>query len=320
MKWSIELTEEQAAVLVKAMRSGELKKFGVVEARVVRPAAVEESAESEARQSHTSTVHSRALVGSPAHPEEATSPGGTTVLETEEGRSGDKPPLPRMAVGAAPAVLTAQPFHPTQRPPVAILTVCDDGKLDGEVIRLRSDRFVIGRTEGDLLIPNDEMISGRHAEIVRRPGVGGLSRWNVVELDTPNGLFVRVGRAVLRHGAEFMVGSARYCFKSDEVAEAVPDPPGTTAELFELGPVGPVASIPLTLEEYWIGTDPSCAICPAGDPFVDKRHARIHHINRHWHLENNKSVNGVWLRVREITVDCDCQFQIGEQRFRLRVD
>ena len=56
-------------------------------------------------------------------------------------------------------------FRPILRPPTPILTVCDDGSESGESVRIRKDRFVIGRTEGDLVIPHDTQISGRHAEL-----------------------------------------------------------------------------------------------------------------------------------------------------------
>jgi hypothetical protein len=62
----------------------------------------------------------------------------------------------------------ARPFRPTSRPPVPVLTVCDDGKLEGESIRIRDARFVIGRTEGDLRIPIDARISSRHAKSLTR--------------------------------------------------------------------------------------------------------------------------------------------------------
>src|SRR4051794_40080268 len=66
----------------------------------------------------------------------------------------------------------ASAYRPTARPPLAILTVYDDGKLDGEVIRIRDPRFVIGRTEGNLTIPIDGRISSRHVEITHQV-VGG---------------------------------------------------------------------------------------------------------------------------------------------------
>jgi len=155
----------------------------------------------------------------PQPPPEPERPG--TLLETDEdvrrALQADRPgpPVAALAVpvampvaGAAPA----QPYRPTQRPPVALLTVLDDGKGDGEVLRLRADRFVIGRSEGDCLIPHDPLISARHLEISRHR-VGEQFRWVVTDLQTTNGLFIRVSRAALADKAEFLVGKGRYRFE-----------------------------------------------------------------------------------------------------------
>src|SRR4051812_29154747 len=99
-----------------------------------------------------------------------------TVLETDEEvrqalLSGSKPrqdatagptSSPAAPVGAG---RPASPYRPTLRPPVPVLVVCDDGRADGEVIRLRDQRFVIGRAEGDLRFPLDGRMSPRHVEI-----------------------------------------------------------------------------------------------------------------------------------------------------------
>jgi len=106
-------------------------------------------------------------------------------------------------------------FRPTVRPLVAVLTVCDDGKLDGEVIRIRDQRFVIGRSEGDLKIPIDGRISSRHVEITLQT-VGGSHRWVVTDLQSTHGMFVRVSRTVLAERAEFLVGNGRYRFDSPQ--------------------------------------------------------------------------------------------------------
>src|SRR5438105_9792675 len=50
-------------------------------------------------------------------------------------------------------------FRPTLRPPICTLTILDDGKSEGEIVRVRGNRFVIGRTEGDFLLPHDEQVS-----------------------------------------------------------------------------------------------------------------------------------------------------------------
>ena len=56
------------------------------------------------------------------------------------------------------------------------------------------------------------------------------------------------------------------------------------------------------------------------DPFVNPRHARLYRDPKgQWHVENNKSVNGLWLRVGEIPLGANCQFRMGEQRFLFRM-
>jgi pSer/pThr/pTyr-binding forkhead associated (FHA) protein len=229
----------------------------------------------------------------------------------------------------------AMPFRPTTRPPVALLTVCDDGKTDSEVIRIRNPRFVIGRTEGDLCIPIDGRISSRHVEISLQ-AIGGTPRWVVTDLQSTHGLYVRVSRVLLADEAEFLVGGGRYEFDARQHAPGISaDEPGfsrthgwpdaattgrppTLTELLgaEIG-----NRVLLTNPEYWIGSDPTCAFHRPHDPFCEPRHVRLYRKpSGAWHAENNKSPNGLWVRMSQITVDAMVQFQIGEQRFRLRVN
>jgi hypothetical protein len=229
----------------------------------------------------------------------------------------------------------AAAYRPMSRPPVALLTVCDDGRADGEVIRIRKERFVVGRTEGDFLLPHDGLVSARHVEIVRHQVSDGW-RFTVADLQTTNGLFVRISRTVLIGGAEFLVGRGRYRFESPETqtpvdAERHPEPgTGQTRPwgtdnarsrppvLVELHAGGSAARFPLVANEHWIGRDPSCTVCRADDPFVEARHVRLSRaVGGAWEARNNKAPNGLWLRVPQIAVDGICLFQIGEQRFRL---
>ena len=110
---------------------------------------------------------------------------------------------------------------PLLRPPTALLCVLDDGRSDGEWVRLRADVTVIGRIEGDVRIPHDGLISGRHAELVRQHGPSGY-RWVLVDLQSTNGTFVRIGSSVLRNENEVIIGSGRYRFE----AGAAPAPRG----------------------------------------------------------------------------------------------
>src|SRR5262245_66004100 len=59
-------------------------------------------------------------------------------------------PVPPAEPAVEPAAPETPAFRPSQRPPIALLIVLDDGRDAGEAMRLRGDRFVIGRRRGDL--------------------------------------------------------------------------------------------------------------------------------------------------------------------------
>ena len=285
----------------------------------------------------------------PPSPQPSQPPAGPersgTLLETDEDilqALRNKPDVELVPLTvqppASPAkpLASAKPYRPTQRPPTALLIVLDDGKSEGEVIRLRTDRFVIGRSEGDLLIPHDQQISGKHIEITRQRS-GEKYRWVVTDLQSSNGLFIRVSRALLADKAEFLAGMGRYRFEAPgsnlpETVDALPaDTPlggtrllGTDAAtllqpaLVELVGGKVLSRLPLAKTEYWIGSDPTCAICRGSDPFIEPRHVRLYReANGSWHAQNNKTANGLWLKLPQVTVTDSCSFQIGEQRFRL---
>ncbi|HEX7449098.1 MAG TPA: FHA domain-containing protein [Pirellulales bacterium] len=278
----------------------------------------------------------------PSHPIGPSPPIGSplpiappaTQRNTAAPRVAARPPARHVA---APQPSLAAAYRPTLRPPMALLIVCDDGKAEGESFRLRDGRFVIGRTQGDLVIPHDGMISSRHVEITRQL-VGGQSRWVITDLQSTNGLFVRISRTPLDDQSELLVGKGRYRLivpASDGSATADYVPPhgarnatqawGADAAapampaLVEL--VGNLLGnrVPLIGAEYWIGADPACEICRANDPFCEARHARLtRDAKSSWHVEQCKTVNGLWFRVPQVICESVVQFQIGEQRFRLR--
>src|SRR5262249_31304124 len=157
------------------------------------------------------------------------------------------------------------------------------------------DRFAVGRTDGDLVLPHDPQVSGRHAELARQQDENGAWVWVLTDLGSTNGTFVRAGSALLKDGQEFLVGRTRYRFdapRPDAVPPPAADAPGSPARagvpvswnvsgeqlvptLLELTPHGPGARVPLLQAEYWIGSDPACAVVPLDDPYVSPRHARV---------------------------------------------
>jgi hypothetical protein len=239
------------------------------------------------------------------------------------------PNVPLANIAGSPARL----FKPSIRPPVALLHVFDDGADEGEIIRLRDDRFVIGRSEGDLVLPHDGQVSSRHAELVRQQEEDKSWVWVLFDLGSTNGTFVRAGAAVLKDGQEFLVGRTRYRLDAaaGEPQASSELPKGTIAwnssanlpvpSVVELMLAGPGARVPLLQAEYWIGSDQaSCAIVPGGDPFVSPRHARLSRDAKgRWHINNNKAINGVWVRIEQMELASSCQFQVGEQRFSFKV-
>ena len=286
-------------------------------------------------------------------PEPSKSPPArsSTLLETDEDirhalRSGPEGRREGISVEGDEAIAPestpgrpSSPYRPTVRPPVPILTVFDDGRAEGEVIRIRQPKFIIGRTEGDLRVPIDGRMSARHIEITHQV-VGGRHRWVVTDLQSTHGLFVRVSRTALADGAEFLVGNGRYRF---DAAQAQPD--ATVDQVPGVGTSGRTQGLDegaetfrppalteligkevgnrvlLVKQEYWIGTDPRCQVCRSDDPFCEARHARLHRSPRgHWHAEHDKTKNGLWLRMPQIVAESMIYFQVGEQRFKLKVN
>jgi pSer/pThr/pTyr-binding forkhead associated (FHA) protein len=217
---------------------------------------------------------------------------------------------------------------------MALLCVLDDGRDDGEWVRIRTDHFVIGRTEGNLLIPHDTMISSRHAEITRHADKGH-HRWFLTDLQSTNGTYVRVSSVPLRHGQEVLIGTHRFRFEAGAVDLGEGDaelgmatrgwqqvnPVELLPALVELTPQGEGQRFTLDRQDHWIGRDArQCSVVLAHDALVSPRHARMHRdAQGRWVLDNASSLNGTWLRIPKLQLDVTCQFQLGEQRFLLKI-
>lgn len=232
---------------------------------------------------------------------------------------------------------SALPFRPVNRPPTLILCALDDGSRDeGEWFRIRSSPFRIGRTEGNFIVPHDNGVSGRHLEIALKYEDGSY-RFFLRDTGSRNGTFVRVAKALLKNGQELLIGARRYYFRS---GEPTPNDPSSDAEfaagwqadtpanagdgtprIVEMTPRGDGQTFPLEDGENLFGTDAAtCSIVVAGDPFLSGVHARIFKDQKNrWMIENRGSLNGIWLRIMEMPLDTGGEFQIGEQRFLVRI-
>ena len=227
-------------------------------------------------------------------------------------------------------------FRPCNRQPLAMLTVLDDGsREDGESIRIRDSKFTIGREKGDLMIPFDGDMSGKHVEL-RCQKQKGRFRWYLIDKRSTNGTFVRGFRASLSRETELIIGGRRYLFQLPELGneanetealqtQAYRAPARTMLEQFvprltETGvPEDSARSFSIGSNEIYFGSAERCQISIEGDPFVNKKHARLYQDETgRWMIEDQKSLNGVWIRVRRFAMDGQTYFQLGQQRFRFQ--
>lgn len=197
------------------------------------------------------------------------------------------------------------PFHPVIRPPMAVIKLYHDGGQSFNPYPIMSDRFLIGRQEGDLIIPHDVRMSSRHAEIHRRLESGAY-HWYLVDQGSRNGTFVRAGRVALKNDDEIIIGKEYYRFISQNGAIGLANVSGTPGEpwWFDSNTV-------------WLGRDmPTGLSSLTNDEFVDKKHALLQLSSGGvWILKDTGSLNGIWYRVPEVELTRSCAFQLGEQRF-----
>lgn len=221
-------------------------------------------------------------------------------------------------------------FRPSLRPPVPVLTVLDDGSMEhGEDVRLRSDRFSIGRTSGDVQLPNDPAISGAHAEIRRTAWKGGF-QWHLHDLDSVNGTFVRCVRAVLHEKAILVIGARRFRLINPLRPNSVPvngldtnlmdgkHIPATVWPVLTEASTKPGAvSYSLRSDRLVIGRAGGNADIELDDPLLANRHAELKRLrDGTWMITAETTRNGIWVSVTAVALTPCSFFRCGEQRFR----
>lgn len=204
----------------------------------------------------------------------------------------------------------AVPFRPSRRPPMALLCICDDGSDNGEWIRIRHDHFVLGKTEGDVQIGHDDLMAPRHAEITRTIE-NGKWHWHLTDLHSATGTFVSVTERPLKNGSEMWLGGQRYRFELEH-ADQLPTlralANAATCYVFD----GPTVVL---------GRQPTATAgsIRVDDPQVHSQHVRFERRGQNWHVVHLGGKNGLWVRVDRVRFPVMCRFQLGEQRFLVRV-
>ncbi len=204
-------------------------------------------------------------------------------------------------------------YRPSVRAPMGLVKLFHDGQPTYNQYPVMADRFRIGRVDGDLIVPHDFWMSGRHAEIQRRKN-GDQFHWYLVDLNSTNGTFVQVDFAVLRHHDEVFLGQERYRFIHESQRAGLMHVTAGSGEQWWID--GPTASIGSQLPIGHKPGQPSGLLSFANDPYLDPVHAKLKsEPDGTWTIRDNRSRNGVWFRIKEVEIPANAEFQLGEQRF-----
>lgn len=281
---------------------------------------------------------------SPREPSNTRGRKRITLVELhDENTAGDDQRFDEAADGRNVAGSTAAlPMRPLNRPPMAVLCALDDGcTLNGETWRIRNSQFVIGRGQADAVIAHDRDISAQHAEIGCR-WQDGCYRWHLTDLESTNGTFIRVSRIVLHSGKQLILGGRRFQYLDvgqpvgsggvkhadsslRDTRDYQPSASGmwlqNIARLVEVNGGESPRSYPLGAEGGYIGSDTHrCMVPITDDPFVDPVHARVFRDGQgRCVIEDNRSRNGLWLRIQSVYLSGLSAFQLGEQRFTIKI-
>lgn len=86
-----------------------------------------------------------------------------------------------------------------------LVRVLEDGREEPRPI---TDAIVIGRVEGEIVVPDDDFVSGRHAAVRREGG-----QFVLQDLGSTNGTYARVRSEIeLRPGDYVLIGSQIFRF------------------------------------------------------------------------------------------------------------
>lgn len=225
-------------------------------------------------------------------------------------------------------------FRPVLRRPLFILQIYDDDGEGYESVRLRENEIVIGRREGDIRIPHDSVMSSEHARLYYESG-----ELNLEDLGSANGTFVRLdGPKCLADGDEILLGSHRFRFVLNEQPATAPEEkssdPNTTmvwgaggktkrlaSELVEIDCArGDGRRHPLIAPVETLGSArPESTLVFPDDEFMYSAHATITRTEQGLVLEDQDSLNGVWIRLRsQMPLVDGSKFMLGEQVFGVK--
>lgn len=256
-------------------------------------------------------------------PEPAQAVVATSVVEPTPAASELEPAAPEPV---APAVAAKAP---ADAPSLGKLVMVNPDGSTGDTHLLVSGDNIVGRSSAAAVFQRDEFLSPEHASFRIENGA-----MHIRDLDSLNGVYVRIGAATevfpgdhIRIGHEILRFEAPSHFKkvvpdnSDKTAVAGGTPFDIWGRLGRISAPENDASNAFVLykEEHLIGRERG-DFTFRDDGFVSGLHARIYRIGPQFFIEDLKSSNGTYLRIRgEHTVTHGTLLLMGRQPFRVHI-
>lgn len=273
----------------------------------------------------------------PHRPPHAAEPAGPLPTET-----GSAPPPSQQPLAPLRASLSARPpawvpadtqptradTQPTRAPEGKLIVIVEDG-TEGKSFPLSGPQIDIGRTEGEILLEDDQYVSPRHARIIPQEG-----SWVLRDLGSVNRIYLRIRKThALRDGDLLLLGLEVLQFQTVNDGErglghAIQH--GTLlfgspaihrrARLCQRTVEGVMRDVyHLYRDETVIGRETGDIVFTA-DPFLSRRHAAIRRnpATGEFTLSDLDSSNGTYVAIREDVSLLDRDFvRIGQHLFRV---
>lgn len=229
-------------------------------------------------------------------------------------------PVPSPSPGFAVAPSVTAPIPSPSAGPASVrrsvgrAVLLERDGTDGKEWPLVGDTVDLGAKEGTILIENDPFLSSRHARLSCERSENGAVSWQVVDLESVNGIYLRLRSKVpLMDGDLILLGQQVLRFDVVKDAEHGLGPAtqhGTA--LFGTPPAPRLARLcQRTVEgvtrdvfhihraETSLGRE-TADIVFTDDPFLSRRHAVITHdsATRRFFIEDAGSSNGTYVAVR----------------------
>jgi pSer/pThr/pTyr-binding forkhead associated (FHA) protein len=205
--------------------------------------------------------------------------------------------------------------------------IAQDGTV-GRAYPISEQQFDIGRTDGDIILPDDRFVCPRHARLTRDG-----TRVTIQDLASVNGIYKKLQNPIpLEHGDVFLVGLAVLKFevlapgeqhlrgaieRGTQVFGSPPSP--RYARISEQTMEGVLRSIfVVTREETILGREVGDIVF-SSDPFMSRRHAAItrNSSDGRFSLLDLGSSNGTFIRIRgQADLASGDHVRIGQHLFR----